>query len=113
MEKYQLSKIGEFHTNHNEDFLVINDIGNNKIMIAVMDGCTMGTESHFASLLIGKLLRKLSRDIHYKEFIDKEDKSLKNILKELMRDLFVQLKQIKNQLNLETHELLSLSLIHI
>ena len=57
MVKSEFTQIGEFHINHNEDFLVSCEIGNDKMMIAVMDGCTMGTESYFASTLIGKLLR--------------------------------------------------------
>ena len=50
MVKFEFTQIGEFHINHNEDFLVSHEIGKDKMMIAVMDGCTMGTESHFASV---------------------------------------------------------------
>ena len=69
MIKFEFTQIGEFHINHNEDFLVTHEIGKDKLMIAVMDGCTMGTESHFASTLIGKLLRQISKEIHYLSLI--------------------------------------------
>ena len=46
MKFYELSHIGEFHVNHNEDFLVSEEAGNNRRMIAVMDGCSSGTDSH-------------------------------------------------------------------
>jgi hypothetical protein len=35
---YELSHIGEFHVNHNEDFLVSEEAGKSRRMIAVMDG---------------------------------------------------------------------------
>jgi len=116
MIKFEFSQIGEFHINHNEDFLVSHEIGENKIMIAVMDGCTMGTESHFASTLIGKLLRQISKEIHYKTFIEKKEMDIQQLLEEILRQLFAKLKKIKNQLGLERDELLStliLGIVHI
>lgn len=70
MKKYELSKIGEFHTNHNEDSSTITEIGEDIILIAVLDGCTMGKESHFASTLLVKLLRKIGKEISYRKFIE-------------------------------------------
>ncbi len=72
-----------------------------------MDGCTMGTDSHFASALIGKILRQISKSIHFKEFIEKKEKDAKTILEDLMESLFHHLKRIKNELQLEREELLS------
>ena len=73
--RHTISTIGQFHTNHNEDFLVTENINDDRILIAVMDGCSMGKESHFASTLIGKLLRKISKGISFKEFINNENKT--------------------------------------
>jgi len=113
MKKYELTKIGEFHTNHNEDYLISNEIGFNKIMIAVMDGCSMGIDSHFASTLIGKILKKVSTEIHYKEFAEKTENSIEQILKEVTRSLFHKLKELKNELSLERDELLSTMILGI
>lgn len=74
MKKYAISKIGEFHINHNEDSSAITEIGDDKIMIAVMDGCSMGKESHFASTLIAKLLRKIGKEISFRDFAEKTKK---------------------------------------
>lgn len=107
MKKYFLSEIGKFHTNHNEDAFVIEEIGKNKILIAVMDGCSMGKESHFASTLMAKLLRKIAKEIGYKAFIEKTEKTAGEHLKEVMNQLFLEMRQIKNQLLLERDEVLS------
>ena len=71
MQKYELTQIGSFHTNHNEDSLITHKIGNHKLLIAVMDGCSMGIESHFASTLIAKILKKLALEFYYLEFAKK------------------------------------------
>ena len=113
MVKSEFTQIGEFHINHNEDFLVSCEIGNDKMMIAVMDGCTMGTESYFASTLIGKLLRQISKEIHYKTFIEKIEIDVQQLLEEILKHLFAKLKAIKNQLGLENDELLSTLILGI
>ncbi len=107
MKKFEISIIGEFHTNHNEDFLVSEEIGDDKMLIAVMDGCSMGKESHFSSILIGKILRKISKGIDYKEFINKSNITLTEYLKTITQELFSILKELKNLLLLEKEELLS------
>lgn len=107
MKKYELSKIGEFHTNHNEDSSTITEIGEDKILIAVMDGCTMGKENHFASTLIAKLLRKIGKEISYREFAERTKNKPNENLQEIMKKLFQELGQIKNQLHLEREEVLS------
>jgi hypothetical protein len=107
MEKYELSKIGEFHINHNEDSSVITEIGEDKILIAVMDGCSMGKESHFASTLVVKLLRKIGKEISYKEFVGSTKKLSSEYLEIIRHQLFRELGQLKNQLHLEKSEMLS------
>lgn len=111
----QHSTIGTFHSNHNEDFLTIDEIGNDTLLIALMDGCSMGKESHFAAALIAKLLRKIAKSLSFRAFVEKEEKDLKQYLKIVLEQLFHDLKITKNSLMLEREELLStliLGLIH-
>ena len=82
-------------------------------MIAVMDGCSMGTESHFASTLIAKILRKIAKELSFKAFIKKEEKSLSVYLKEIVKKLFEELRDIKNRLLLEREEVLSTLILGI
>ncbi|NJN77275.1 MAG: protein phosphatase 2C domain-containing protein [Saprospiraceae bacterium] len=107
MKIYHYSQIGTFHINHNEDFAVTTEIGESQILIAVMDGCSMGTESHFAAALTGKLLRKFGKEIFYKSFAERSQKSEMELLKTVLEFLFTDLKNLKNSLNLEEDELLS------
>jgi len=107
MKIYELSQIGEFHINHNEDAKAIIEIGDNKLLIAVMDGCSMGRESHFASTLIAKLLRKIGKEISYRAFVEKLELTIGEYLKEVMRLLFLEMSKIQQLLLLDTEELLS------
>ncbi len=107
MRHFQYTTIGTFHTNHNEDFSVIAQMENDKTLIAIMDGCSMGTESQFAAILLGKLLRKMAKAFFYQEFIRPTKSNIQEDLKSLLSQLFVQLQQIKNQWSLETEELLT------
>lgn len=106
MRIYGFSTIGMFHHEHNEDFLVIEDAGEGRRLIAVMDGCSMGRESHFAAALTGKILRRIAKGIHYKEFATRQRESLGGILQGVLRELFSDLKSLKNQLDLDRDELL-------
>ncbi|MFH7012799.1 protein phosphatase 2C domain-containing protein [Flavobacterium sp. FlaQc-52] len=112
MNIYSTIRIGDYHQNNCEDHLYINEYGKNMILCAVMDGCTTALESHFASTLVGKILKKICIEKGYKDFVDPEslddiDESLKSILKNLL----VELKNIKNALMLDTKELLTTMLI--
>lgn len=113
MKIYTTLNIGEFHSNFCEDFLVNEQIGENKLLIAVMDGCTMGTESTFASMLIGKLIRNISKQKYYQEFIVGRSEDIKTDLKDVLRSLMNELKSVKNTLGLETNELLSTLIIGV
>jgi len=113
MRIYKTLNIGDFHTNNCEDFLVDEQIATNEKLIAVLDGCTMGTESVFASILYGKILRNISKKEFYKEFVMNEPLDLKSKLKEVIKQLIEETKLIKSQLGLETNELLSTLIIGI
>lgn len=107
MKIYKLSHIGEFHINHNEDFLVIEEAGETRKLLAVMDGCSSGTDSHFASTLIGKLLRKIGKQEAYAEYAKKETKTIKNQIEEISLQLFEELSNINRLLDLKSDEILS------
>ncbi len=115
MKIYTTLQIGEFHTNYCEDFLIKEQLASNEILIAVLDGCTMGTESVFASILYGKILRKIAKEKFYQEFISKENQevNLQSKLKIILQKLIEDTKEIKNKLGLETNELLSTLILGI
>jgi len=109
MKIYSVLQKGEYHLNNCDDHLFIDEIGSDKILCAVMDGCTMAKDSYFASTLVGKLLKKISKSLGYKELYSKIlpsgdiDAGLKIILKELFKEL----NTAKNLLMLEQKELLT------
>jgi hypothetical protein len=112
MKIYSALQIGEYHINHCEDYLFIGNIGSDKILCAVMDGCTMATDSYFASTLVGKLLRKILKEKGYKELYHVENyPNIEDYLKSIIKDLFKELNIIKNQLMLEQQELLTTLII--
>ncbi len=113
MKFYELSHIGEFHTNHNEDFLVSEEAGKSRQLIAVMDGCSSGTDSHFASTLIGKLLRKIAKQESYEEFAKNVTKELKDQLEQVSLNLFEEFSNINRQLDLRSDEILSTLILGI
>lgn len=113
MKKYQLTKIGDFHENHCEDYSLIREIGEHRVLISVLDGCTMGEESYFASALIGKLLKKIAKEEYYLEYIKGEAPSIKDQLEKVLARLFEGLNDLKNSLQLEVDELLSTVILGI
>ena len=113
MKIFELSHIGEFHVNYNEDFLVVEDAGKSYKLIAVMDGCSSGTDSHFASTLIGKLLRKIAKQEGYREYAQQQQTELKQLLDNVCLQLFEELSNINNLLDLQSDEILSTLILGI
>jgi hypothetical protein len=113
MQIYSTLQIGDYHLNHCEDYLFTGTIGSDKILCAVMDGCTNGVDSYFISTLVGKLLRKIILQKNYEELyhsastITDNDAYLKSILRELFKELVI----VKNQLMLDKKELLTTLII--
>lgn len=106
-------QIGDYHTNHCEDYLFTGKLGSDKLLCAVMDGCTTAIDSHFASTLIGKLLRKIAIEKGYEELYNSHNLSsdINDTLKAVLRELFKELVIVKNQLMLERNELLTTLII--
>lgn len=71
MKIYTALQMGEYHLNHCEDYLFVGGIGNDKLLCAVMEGCTVATDSYFASTLVGKLLRKIAKEKDTKNYMKK------------------------------------------
>jgi serine/threonine protein phosphatase PrpC len=107
MKKYELIQIGDFHTNHCDDYVMTAELDKQRFLCAVMDGCTMGTNSYIASGITGIVLRKIAKEINYRTFKEKNEIDLKILLIEILSKLFHELRLIKNQLQLERDELLS------
>lgn len=107
MNVYSTLQIGDYHINHCEDDLLIKKIGSEKIVCAVMDGCSTAMDSHFASTLTGKILRKIIIEMGYKALYDKDKQNLDEELKEIVKGLFEELKFVKNHLMLDEKELLA------
>jgi hypothetical protein len=107
MTFFELTHIGAFHVNHNEDFLILEDSGQQTKLIAVMDGCSSGTDSHFASALIGKILRKLAKQEAYRAFAEKNISEPGVQLERIALLLFEELVSMSRLLDLKSDELLS------
>lgn len=101
-----LNKRGTSHPVFCEDFLCYEET-EQWLMAAVFDGCSSGTESHFASALHGKLARKAFR-YHAKNALT-PDGLAKNMVQSMVYDL---LKSM-NDLALSKMELLSTVLLCI
>lgn len=106
-------QIGDFHTNFCEDFLIHEQISSTQKLIAVMDGCTMGDESTFSSMLLGKVLRKVSKERFYDEFISKTRFNNEELLRLTLKSSFTEIINVKNQLTLDKSELLSTLIVGI
>ncbi|WP_118972251.1 protein phosphatase 2C domain-containing protein [Taibaiella koreensis] len=108
MPLYHTLQIGAFHTLHCDDYLISEHIGHQKLLCAVMDGCTMGEDSYFAATLTGKLLRKIARERFFLEpHLPATAVSTEDLLRQVLQELFAALRQLKNQLLLDTRELLT------
>lgn len=113
MKIFSHKQIGESHTNYCEDDLFFGDIGKNKIVMAVMDGCTMGVDSHFASTLVAKSLKRIVKEMFFKDFVEKDNKDLRIQLKDILAELFTQINLVKKILHLEKQEVLSTIILGI
>lgn len=101
------SHIGSHHVNHNEDALVVEDLTDRHLLLAVMDGCGAGTDSHFAATLAAKLLRKIARQTNQRTFAERRQPTTSELLKETLRNLFADLRRLNAELGLKYDELLT------
>ncbi|MFB6457828.1 protein phosphatase 2C domain-containing protein [Chitinophaga sp. Hz27] len=108
MKFFSTQKIGQYHTNYCEDALITAPIGHSHYLFAVMDGCSMGTDSHMISTIIAKHLRAIAATA---QTVDAADADSTQVLKEVMAQLFAALQQTKAHLQLKTAEMLATVLL--
>lgn len=113
MHLHTLSQMGTFHTQHNEDAYVVEELGRGLTLLAVLDGCSMGKESHFAATLVVKILRKIATTIGYTALVQQQLLSPDACLSTCIKQLFQTLQSLQSQLLLEKEELLTTLLLGI
>ena len=111
MKIFLLNKMGYLHDTHTEDHVFLQDIGNKWIIGAVMDGCSSGKETYFASTLYGKILGKTCRMLPYLDRINPEF-SIEStdgafIGKFLLNQVFDNLRKVHQLLATELIEMLA------
>lgn len=107
---FKTIQIGDHHINHCEDYIfATND--NTKIVAAVMDGCSMGVESYFASALTGKVIQKVTNTLLNQETAEKRTFDCDVFLEKLIKDTLRDVKYIKNLLHVDKLSLLTTLLV--
>lgn len=110
MQIYTGIRKGELHQVFCEDFLTLRQVSVRFHLFAVMDGCSSGVESHFASTLIGKILNKICTQLKF-EFLDEFD--AQSLGKVILEKLFAEMIFFRNQLLLDKFEMLATTLLLI
>ncbi len=114
MSIYELTQIGAFHENHCEDYVLSCPISDHRFLLAVLDGCSMGDESFFASALLGKILRKVAKDLYYlSSYRSPSPPEILEQLRYILQQLFEELIFLQNRLYLESSHLLTTLLIAV
>lgn len=107
MQIYSAMRKGEGHPVFCEDFMFIKKTGGDWVVAAVMDGCSAGADSHFASALMGKILGKIEFSLSDKKEIDLKDASADQIGRYFAENLFHNFTNVNNYLQLDYVEALS------
>ena len=107
MRIYKVLKMGAFHTVFCEDFLLEVAFNERIHIAAVMDGCSMGRDTHFVSTLLAKLLHKHIRSLSYLDWQKSVFTSLEDLARLLLQRCWADLKFVQNDWLLEVEELLS------
>ena len=110
MQVYTVIRKGEFHPVFCEDFLITEEIGSKFFLAAVMDGCSSGKDSHFASALFGKILHKIAKTLHFQE-TKLEEQSVEYLMKKILRSFMDELKLARNYLMMDMLEALATLII--
>lgn len=114
MQIYTLLNPGKYHPIHSEDYVFHYAPNQRWLVAAVMDGCSSGHESYFASTLYAKSLNKtcalLSDDNPPHPLPPHNIEQMVNLI---LRHLFEDIQKIKKQLSLDLTELLSTILLMV
>jgi len=108
---YTLNKKGKIHDNHCEDHLIVRNLDGPWLLGAVMDGCSSGIESHFASGLVAKIINRACGDLLMKANLagmkEEYEKNLEMIGRFILEQVWDTIPGLKKMLSLHIHELLS------
>lgn len=102
---------GTGHADFCQDFLVEYE-GEHFFLGIVMDGCSDGNHSHFASSLFGKIFNKVVRQSDLLAIVDR-DAELLDIVQAIMWDFSMELRNMQAQLGLADDELMSTILLAV
>lgn len=112
---YTLISPGTYHPLNCEDHIFFKYVGHRYLVAAVMDGCSSGVQSQFASLLYGKSLNKsclmLPDSKQVAADLDVATMSKEVLGKFILGQLFEDVKKVKQSLFLSTDEILSTILL--
>lgn len=98
-----------YQLNHNEDHLLIDESVNGNLVIAVMDGCGSASESHWASGLIGKLVKNAVTRINEQP----ESFSTDELARSIFEHVFHSMISAKKLMGLDEMELFSTLLLAV
>ncbi len=108
MKIYTVIRKGEGHPVYCEDYLYTANIGGSYGVYAISDGCSSGKESHFASALVGKILKKIINQIAGSNFLTiQKDLGIQDLGKYILKSLFQELAELKEKLSLNQDEMLA------
>jgi serine/threonine protein phosphatase PrpC len=108
---------GLMHEVYGEDALFAKQLDDNWFIGAVMDGCSSGKDSYFASALLSKMVEKGCKTLPYLGKVSPdfkmENMSPKAVGEFLLNQVFDDLKQIRKKLLIDDIELLSTLLLAV
>ncbi|MCR9286011.1 MAG: protein phosphatase 2C domain-containing protein [Bacteroidetes bacterium] len=114
MKIHSFIKKGTAHPNFCEDFLLTFEITSKYSLFAVMDGCSSGKESHFASAFFGKIFKKIALKKSFELLRKKDiDIQINDLSTQIIKEFWEELVFQKGQLLLNKDELLSTFLVSI
>lgn len=106
-------RIGKHHVNNCEDSAGSYKIGGSRELIVVCDGCSMGNKSHYVSELIQKILREISKEEDYREYVSDDDLCISELLKSVCSSLFTRISKVYQLTGSHKYDYLSTMLITI
>ena len=94
------TQIGTHHANHNEDAIAVAELTDTHQLIAVVNGTAAGEKGFFTAALTAQLLEKIAGEVSLKNFAEKSSPSAGDLLRDCVRELFIDLAKAKSRLGL-------------
>ncbi len=108
---YTTTQRGYLHAHFCEDFCLAIAPNPDWFFGVVSDGCSSGDDSHFASVLSCKILKKLIYRIDLQQYHLQQNNTPKIIVNNLLHNFIADFKKQKDELDLEPLELLATMLL--